>query len=33
MATYTVFDFGKRERGVKESNAQAEIGRDGGAID
>ena len=25
MATYTVFDFGKRERGVKESNAQAEM--------
>jgi len=24
-ATYTVFDFGKRERGVKESNAQAEM--------
>jgi outer membrane protein len=25
MATYTVFDFGKRERGVKESDAQAEM--------
>jgi outer membrane protein TolC len=25
IATYTVFDFGKRERGVKESNAQAEM--------
>jgi len=25
MATYTVFDFGKRERGVKESSAQAEM--------
>jgi outer membrane protein TolC len=24
MATYTVFDFGKREHGVKEANAQAE---------
>jgi outer membrane protein len=25
IATYTIFDFGKRERGVKESNAQAEM--------
>ena len=25
IATYTVFDFGKRERGVKESDAQAEM--------
>ena len=25
IATYTVFDFGKREHGVKESNAQAEM--------
>jgi len=25
VATYTVFDFGKRERGVKESDAQAEM--------
>jgi outer membrane protein len=25
VATYTVFDFGKREHGVKESNAQAEM--------